>query len=54
MARSEEDIREYHRRYYQEHKEHLLARMEVYRKENAERIAANRRYNRKRKKALGG
>lgn len=41
-------------RYYQEHKEHLLARMEVYRKENAERIAANRRYNRKRKKALGG
>lgn len=54
MARSEEDIREYHKRYYQEHKEHLLARMEVYRKENAERIAANRRYNRKRKKALGG
>lgn len=54
MSRSEEEIREYHRRYYQEHKEHLLARMEVYRKENAERIAANRRYNRKRKKALGG
>lgn len=26
--------------------------MEVYRKENAERIAANRRYNRK--KAMGG
>ena len=54
MARSEEEIREYHRRYYQEHKEHLLARMEVYRKENAERIASIRRYNRKRKKALGG
>lgn len=46
MSKTEEEIREYHRMYYQEHKAELLARMAIYRKENVERIRANRIYNR--------
>lgn len=46
MAKTEEEIREYHRKYYQEHKAELLARMAIYRKKNADRIRANRIYNR--------
>lgn len=46
MAKTEEEIREYHRKYYQEHKAELLVRMAIYRKKNAERIRANRIYNR--------
>ena len=46
MAKTEEEIREYHKKYYQEHKAELLAKMAIYRKENAERIKANRIYTR--------
>lgn len=50
MAKTEDEIQEYHKKYYREHKEHLLAQMAIYREANAERIKANRKYNSKKNK----
>lgn len=50
--KTDEEIREYHKKYYREHKEHLLAQMAIYREANAERIKANKKYNSKKNKRL--
>ena len=50
MAKTVDEIREYHKKYYREHREHLLAQMAIYRDANAERIKANKRYNREKNK----
>ena len=48
--KTDEEIRKYHKKYYREHKEHLLAQMAIYREANAERIKANKKYNSKKNK----
>jgi hypothetical protein len=44
MTKTVEEIREYHRKYYQEHKQKMLAQAKKWREENADRVIANRIY----------
>lgn len=46
MTKTVEEIREYHRKYYQEHKQKMLAQAKKWSEENADRVIANRIYNR--------
>lgn len=41
MTKTVEEIREYHRKYYQEHKQKMLAQAKKWREENADRVIAN-------------
>lgn len=46
MTKTAEEVREYNRKYYLEHKEKMLAQAKKWREANADRIIANKIYNR--------